>query len=396
MKKYELNDFCNGKAFIKDKKTGITYCINKKGVKLFELPPEIKCTTYTEEDVAIIEKDGKFALLDNHGNFLTTFAYNSIDEFTHVVERNGFFGCIDFTTGLSILPCMYDDGMFSFEDGFAVVKSHSRSGAVDIKKNIILPFDYDDLQYAGNNLFTALKDGKYGIISHKNRRVSRFQYDDLFPIKSDDSLFIAQIGEKYGLIDSYGNKVVPIEYEDAKLFAKSNEFVTLGIGGKFCIYSIRRREFLSELVFDDVCYCDDGDYFIVRKDGKNILIDTFGEQVDFPIFYPDDFKKESTLHNTFFEGVRPVSNGSFVGVINKQGKLVVPYIYKSIKFSSEGLMAALDKENREGYIDRKGTTKIPFGKYHNCKDFHCGVARVTTTKREDVYINKIGEIINIK
>jgi len=396
MEQYELNDFCCGKAFIKNKDTGIAYCINKRGEKLFDLPSEVKCTTYIEEDVAIVERDGKLALLDNHGNFLTTFAYDSIDEYTHVVERNGFFGCIDFRTGRSILPCMYNDGMFIFEDGYAVVKSHGRSGVVDIKKNIIIPFEYDALQYAGNNLFTALKDNKYGIISYKNKRVSRFQYDDLLPIKSEDSLFIAQICEEYGLIDSYGNQVVHIEYEDAKPFAKSNEFVAFGVGGKFCIYSIVRREFLSELVFDDVCYCDDGDYFIVRKDGKNILIDTFGEQVDFPIFYPDDFKKESTLHNTFFEGVRPVSNGSFVGVINKQGKLVVPYIYKSIKFSSEGLMAACDKENREGYIDRKGTTKIPFGKYHNCKDLHCGIARVTTTKGEDVYINKIGEIINIK
>ena len=57
-------------------------------------------------------------------------------------------------------------------------------------------------------------------------------------------------------------------------------------------------------------------------------------------------------------------------------------------------MAALDMGNREGYINRKGETIIPFGQYHNCKDFHCGVARATTIKGEDVYIDKNGEVIN--
>lgn len=393
MEKYSLNDFSQGKAFISNEKG--TYCINVKGEKLFELSPDIKCTTYTEEDIAIVEKNGEYAVIDNHGNFLTSFAYSSINEVSHVVERKGFYGCIDITTGLSILPCWYEEGIFCFEDGYATVKSHGKYGAVDIRKNIILPFEYDNLLYAGHNLFTALKDNKYGIINYKKRRMCKFKYDDLFPINSDDCLLIAVIMGKYGLIDCNGNEIVHIEYEDAKPFARTNEFVAFGTGEKYGIYSISRRDFITEITYEDVCYCDDGNYFIVKKDGQTSFIDACGEQKDFPVFYPDDYRRECTLHNTFFEGVRPVSDGKYVGVINRQGELVIPYQYKSIRFSNEGLMAVVDKNNREGYIDRKGRTIISFGKYHECRDFHCGVARVKTHEDEEVYIDKTGEIIKL-
>lgn len=393
MEKYSLNDFSQGKAFISNEKG--TYCINVKGEKLFELSPDIKCTTYTEEDIAIVEKNGEYAVLNNHGNFLTTFAYSSIDEYSHVVERHGKYGCIDIITGQSVLPCMYDDGMFYFEDGYAVVEYRNKAGVVDNRKNKLIPFEYDTLTYAGHNLFAASKDSKYGIINYKKRQMCKFKYDELFPIGSDDCLFIAVIMEKYGLIDCNGNEVVHIEYEDAKPFARTNEFVSFGMSGKYGIYSISRREFITEIIYEDVCYCDDGNYFIVRKDGQTFFVDSCGEQIDFPLFYPDDYRRECTLHNTFFEGVRPVSDGKYVGVINRQGELVIPYQYKSVRFSNEGLMAVVDKNNKEGYIDRKGITRISFGKYHDCKDFHCGVAKVKTNKDEEVYIDKSGEIISL-
>ena len=93
---YELNNFKNQKAFIHFDGVingkfdyGPRICINTKGEKLFELPNrDMLVNEFEDEDVAfVIDKKGKYALMNNKGKFLTDFIYNGI----YGGSEEGFF-----------------------------------------------------------------------------------------------------------------------------------------------------------------------------------------------------------------------------------------------------------------------------------------------------------------
>ena len=58
---------------------------------------------------------------------------------------------------------------------------------------------------------------------------------------------------------------------------------------------------------------------------------------------------------------------------DKQGKLVIPYLYDGVNWFSEGLCGVF-KEGKAGVIDKQGNEVIAFGIYEEVMDFNNGLA----------------------
>ncbi len=402
---YELSNFRKGKAFIHfdgvingKADYGPRICINTKGEKLFELPDrDMIVNEFEDEDVAfVMDNQGKYALMNNKGEFLTEFIYNTIcggsEEGFFEVTRNGKHGQIDIN-GKEVVPCMYDDGCY-FSEGVAAEYLNGKCGMVDCFNRIIIPFEYEEICVCKNNLINAKKNGKYGLINKNNEVVVDFQYDEIDCwCTRECTVYPARKGDMWGLIDRYNNVIEDFIYDDAQLISdnedNAGEFIILLKDNLKAIYSTKKKRFITDFKYNFIGFFQEG-RFMVSINNVDGFIDTEGNEIT-PIMYHD-------CHETFQEGVCAVYKDNKAGMINLDGQVVIPFEYDRLNFCCEGLIYARKGEN-EYFIDKHNNIVLTFSEdmhVHWCSRFKDGFVCVWTKDQGDVYIDKTGKILEIK
>ena len=395
MHEYEFLPFVNNKAFIyKDyvfDKNSHRICINSQGDVLFELPKGVKCFSYEDEDVLFASNEkGLYALIDNNGNNLTGYIYDVIlggmEEGFFEVKRDGKHGHIDIC-GNEVIPCIYEDGAF-FSEGIAPEKLNNKWGCIDSKNNIIIPFEYEDLSVCSNNRICAKKNGLLGWINKNNDVIVDFKYQDLVSYASRYcNAFPAKINNKWGLIDKTGSVVENFVYDEFEYCSETGRYYAFKKKKHFALYDTVKLNFLTDFIYNEI-----GDFsynhFRIKKNRKYGYIDIFGEIIVEPIY--------QDAEEYFSEGIAIVKLKNKYGAINTSGNVVIPFEYKSLFTSHDGMLLAR-KNLKEGFIDRKNNIIIPFGKF-SCfpKSFSNGFVNVWTMKDGDFYINRKGEKLEIK
>lgn len=407
MKGYDLTDFKNNKAFIHfDGRTkdgrfnyGTRICINTNGNKLFELPArDMIVNEFEDEDVAFVmggdKYNGKYAMMNNKGEFLTEFIYDTIyggsEEGLFEVRRNGKHGHLDIN-GKEIISCVYNEGNY-FSEGLAGESINGKWGMVDYFNSTVIPFEYEEICICKNNLINAKKNGKYGLIDKSNNVIVDFQYDEIDCWNTRECLaYPVRVGDKWGLIDRYKNIVENIIYDDCQLLSdnedNAGEFIILLKGDKKAIYSTKKQGFITDFIYDFVGYLSQN-RFLIGIDSKYGFIDTEGNEIT-PLVY-------DVCSEDYNADVCVVLKDNKYGLIDLLGNLIIPCEYKKLHNCHEGLILATDSDGNNGYINIKGETIIPFGKYYLCSDYSCGFAVVHNNKYGAVYINKTGKILEIK
>lgn len=101
-----------------------------------------------------------------------------------------------------------------------------------------------------------------------------------------------------------------------------------------------------------------GDYFITKKDNKLIFLDSNGEIMDYPlIMQHENLILEVLLHYRFKHNFRAISNKDNVGIVDKNGKIVIPYIYKSVTQHQDGNFTATTFDDKEIKINTEDLIK---------------------------------------
>jgi len=159
---------------------------------------------------------------------------------------------------------------------------------------------------------------------------------------------------KQGYIDKHNNVVIPFIYSYVEDF---ND-------GYATVYDDRGEHKIEK----------DGSLYITPKEyeGKYGYV----EYDEFPYIATDvviPFIYENAKE--FSEGFAAVQKDGKWGYINKKGKLICPFIYDEAERFSEGL-AAVKKDRRWGYINDKGELAIPLW-FADAKPFSDGLAAVT-------------------
>ena len=122
----------------------------------------------------------------------------------------------------------------------------------------------------------------------------------------------------------------------------------------------------------------------VRNGEKWGVINTEGKEV-VPCIYD--------MVNSFHDELAAVCKNDKWGYVNTKGELVIPCIYEYANDFSEGL-AAVTKNGKEGFINTKGEVAIPL-KFEKCGIFSEGLA-YAGDKTGNYFINTDGEkVINL-
>lgn len=189
------------------------------------------------------------------------------------------------------------------------------------------------------------KDGKWGIIDTNNKLIIPFEYDYLGMTYQQPYWIIARKNEKEGMIDRQGQIKIPFEYDDIQQFAGGVVRVTKNAKTAFInqnnqvVIDWAERGYQGEFTYGLNYYHDKG---------KNHVIDTTGKVLFSTPYHISYIDKNHIIiiHNEKY------------GLLNHQGKVILPPIYQYVASEKQGLIAVA-KNNKLGFVDKNGKIVVP-------------------------------------
>lgn len=217
-----------------------------------------------------------------------------------IVRRNGKFGAV-MVGGKEIIPPIYDD-LSEFKDGYAVAKWNNQervvnlSGQVRVIKDdeeIFLSDEFDWGEDFVENLCVVVKNGKYGILDANLKLFIPCEYEYIETLF--EGLFKFRKGNKWGVIDRSKKLIAEADYinitNETEALLKVESRVQNGSSTESC-------------------------YGFLDRHGK-VIVPAHCRAIT----------RHEQEENIFF--ITEISKKQ-IGVIDKNGNLIVPFIYSQI------------------------------------------------------------------
>ncbi|NJL75393.1 MAG: WG repeat-containing protein [Saprospiraceae bacterium] len=304
-----------------------------------------------QEEANLICQDCTWGYLDSTGKEIVTPAYEFVLPFraeTGLVKSNQKWGMVN-RKGQIIIPCQYDgiDYLTSQETILNVYMQADQFGLIDTLGTLVLPTIYNEIGTYSEELVAVKKAKLWGFADPKSNASIPCRYEAVSSFH--DGLAAVKQDGKWGFIDQNGHTVIPFSYTKVGDFSEGLAWVQLstGIG-----YINKKQEVVIPGHFARATAFKYG-IASVMENGKWGLIDQTGKYLARPKFIEISAFDDN--------GLAIVSYGTDrirYGVINTQGELLTSEPYLSIQPYSEGLAAVKQKESY-GYIDTNGKLVIP-------------------------------------
>lgn len=270
---------------------------------------------------------------------------------------------------------------------FLFIKNN-KYGFIDINKNIVIPFEYDNVSKCINELVWCQKNNQWNLLNYKNELLLNNQYNNLISFNGNYSI-VEDNNNTFWLIDHKDNhstkkitdkKIIPVAISDNNLilFKKNNLFGFLDSQLNIKIDSIYQQansfynnlavvckenkwgiidsnnKLLIDYKYDYISSKCDGfikvginnQYYLIDINENHYLKNTKYEIDDFSnLMLGIKYKNKKGYMNQFFEiafmkkfdEIQPFYNEFAVvkiknkyGVVNKRGKYVLKPIYDKI------------------------------------------------------------------
>ena len=232
---------------------------------------------YNSWNVLMVKKDGKYALIKDDFTKLTDYVFEEYKDYWI-----NSFGTIVFA------------------------KVNQLMGIIDIKGNILVDFEYDDMHFLteGNPEIKVKKNNKVGVISLKDYNDIECIYDDIERLSGNYRIaYIAYINSTKLLLDNKGNIIIPnYIYDEAVVFYDDDIVVGTSVKSKDSWGFVNTRgEILVHCIYEKVEPCVvNGEMvaYIITKGGKVGAISLMSETLIDCVYDNIDFEK--TDKNYFF------------------------------------------------------------------------------------------------
>lgn len=278
-----------------------------------------------------------------------------------IVEKDGKYGLIDID-GLELIPCVYDK-IYPFTYGLAVVKKDNKYGFInkDGEEKIPLIYDYvDSFKIDKTGAIVAqiyvrppnVTDWYHGFMGTMNFGFINTNGDEIMPpiyershVSKDGSIYLVKKKDSgWGAVTSQNKEIMPFIYSNMNFadtnrvlqpVSSSNVFTvqdSLGKWGLFDPKGIQMFPFESDKRIFNINYFRDyfnNDTYVIRKNGKRGLLDKNGAITCEPIF--NDF---DPTHRSEWNGF--------------------PATYQTEYEKRNGYEVVATNDSLHGYIDKNG------------------------------------------
>ena len=367
-----------------------TKALNSKNEEIFTDYSQIEAISNTDENnnlwyetnILRVEKDGKYGLIDLSGKTLLECEY---DEITALggskgilkISKDGNYGVVG-EDGKILIPPQYaniENLDTESKVGFVVQNEEGKYGIVDYSNATILEPKYDEITkvYGSDNY--VVKQAEKEIIVKKDGTevLNNSDYDSITEVlKNTENGVIYKKQDKFGVMKLSGEITIDAEYEDLKesksgiLIAKKD--------GKYGVIDISKNQKV-EFKYNSIFYNEKADLYVAEDEEFNneIIDNTFAVQKTGILLDLDDEKgyiklregEETKYYNFKFEERKEsdifISNTLFIskkdgkyGFVDKEGNVVVDYIYDDATQQNEYGFAGVKKDGKWGVVDKQG------------------------------------------
>ena len=356
-----------------------------------------------------VKKNGKYGLIDFSGKILLDCQYDVITPLqgiknSLVTVKENKKGLVS-TTGTVIIDNQYKDIKSitaQYEDGYIVENDEGKLGVIGTNKKIVLETNYDDIKNICSDDTYIVKENESWKIYNTSKNASvDFNYDSAISI--NNGYIVVEKNDKYGIVTVDGEEKINPEYQDIKYIFQ--EYYIAKKDNKCGIINIENETKL-EFTYDDLTYIKEANIIEGSSNKAEVdLIDSnfnlklsgilsqmnieegymkirIGTEYKYYNFKFEEKKNTQILkNNTLFLSKE---NGKY-GFVDKNGIVVVNYIYDDATEQNESGYVAVKKDGKWGALNSKGeevvepkytlenNTKIDFiGDWHLAEDTNAG------------------------
>lgn len=131
-----------------------------------------------EDYCFIVQKNKRFGSVDFYNNTIIPFEYDGITNWVeygphaHYVKKGNLYGLVDYNTGKTIVPAIYN-GLTVYSNTWVKVKKDEIYGILSIQNKVIIPIKYDKI-YMDLNFMGLEKNHKDRIYTRKDGEWNEF------------------------------------------------------------------------------------------------------------------------------------------------------------------------------------------------------------------------------
>ncbi|MBK8953756.1 MAG: WG repeat-containing protein [Chitinophagaceae bacterium] len=296
--------------------------INTKGERIIKGKPGV-ITTLFFNGMTPVMSEGKWGFMNKTGALAIPCKYDSVGSFSEgvaTVRFNNKWGFI-YQDDDTLTSCRFDYA-YNFSKGIAVVRMNGKYGYFTKTGDMLIPCRYDNAYTFKDELAIVRMGNQFGFVSKKGDQVIPCSYDDAFDF--NEGLAAVQKNGLFGYIDMQENTVVSFQFEEAGSFSGGLALVKKdGLYG----YIDKTGKLLIPARYKSASSFNNGTAIVTDTDDETFLIDSKGNELF-----------TATFRTDFMGDLAMVEDGNHKkGFINRQGKMVVPFLYDDAMPFNEGL-----------------------------------------------------------
>jgi hypothetical protein len=279
---------------------------------------------------AIVKDHDFYGVINTSGDYVAEPVYLKIypfyEGYAAVLSKENKIGFINWA-GKFIVPCTYEYDKYydyEFSDGLAAISVDGKWGYLDATGKMVISPVYSRAHKFMDST-AIVKDDTYKIIDVTGKVLADLkQYDSVDDY--GEGLFGVSKGKKSGYVDKTGKLIIPMSFTSVYKFSEGLAFVKKGDKMFFIdktgktVFALKCDEMYAVKFSEGLCP--------IEKDNKMGYIDKTGTIV-IPCNW--DIAREfsyghALVGNSYFEDG---NFGSICGVIDREGRLVLPLKYRN-------------------------------------------------------------------
>ena len=332
-----------------------------------------------ENDILAVKKDEKYGLIDFRGRELLKCEYDQIqtlkgNEKSILIKKDNQYGLVD-NIGMIIIEPEYKEIQSisdKYEDGYIVVTNDDKYGVIARNKSVVIEPKYQQIaKIKGNDNYVVKENDKWKIIDKLGNTYLEDKFEQVVSINGVN--VIVKNKDKYSVMNLAGEIKLPEEYQEI-VYAFDNNYIVKK-DNKYGIINIDGQE-LVNIEYDSLIYRTELGFFEAEKTEQQdtifigndfnkkiegilsdvnidlgyIKVRINGEHKYYNLKFEEKTNKELLTMNTIFLDKK---DGKY-GFVNKEGIVVVDYIYDDATEQNEFGYASVKKGGLWGCINSKG------------------------------------------
>ena len=286
----------------------------------------------------LVKKNNKKGIINNLGQVVVPIEYKEIKVLKEgykneyiIIDENDSSGIIS-TSGTILVAPAYKEIKYLNSNEIYAAKIEEKWNLIN-KKGEVLNNSYDDYTYSKGDYVIVKKDGKYGIITTAGEIKIEPTYEELRYAFS--VYYIAKLNSKYGIINTENISLIPLEYISMSYLESKNIIIADKTETETVIFDSNLTEKLRGLfIYED-------DYIKARINGQDKY---------YTYKFEEKQSQDILTKNTLFVSKK---DGKY-GFVDRQGNVVVNYIYDEAKEQNQYGFAAIKLNGLWGAIDKGG------------------------------------------